>query len=67
MTDEECWDHDEEKGEGYWDDCEKVGVEADKGADGQKSQGMGGDFPGKETNEAGLGDEQNPTSTDMIN
>lgn len=67
MTDEECWDHDEEKGEGYGDDCEKVGVEADKGADGQKREGVGRNFPGKETNEAGLGDEQNPTSTDMIN
>ncbi len=32
MTDEEGRDHDEEEREGYGDDGEEVGVEADEGA-----------------------------------
>lgn len=57
MTEEIGWDHDEEENSCRWKYGEEIRVEADEGADCKKGKGMGWVFPGEQSNQTCLEDE----------
>lgn len=68
-----CWvpdevggDHDEEEGSCERKDGQEVGIEANKGADCEKREGVRGVLPGEQTDKAGLEDEDNANTGSHI-
>lgn len=66
MADEVGGDHDEEESGCQREDSEEVWVEADEGADGEEGEGVCGDSPGQETDEACLEDEDDANAASSV-